>query len=111
MKLESLKWEDRGVYRVAKGFELSNDCFTQIVEVKPKKEVKKHYHEKQTEIFVIIGGEAIMGIGDKVYSAKTGDVFICRPKERHWVKNYGNEPFRILVFKYNYTENDIFWEE
>ncbi|MFN3384923.1 MAG: cupin domain-containing protein [Archaeoglobaceae archaeon] len=110
MKLESLQWEDRGVYKVAKGFELSRDCFTQVVEVKPKKEVGKHYHEKQTEIFVILSGEAIFGIGERVYNARAGDVFICKPKERHWVKNYNNEPFRILVFKYNYVENDIFWE-
>ena len=51
-----------------------------------------------------------MGIGERIYNAKAGDIFICRPKERHWVKNYSNEPFRILVFKYNYAENDIFWE-
>lgn len=110
MKLENLSWKDRGVYRVAKGFELSKDCFTQIVEVKPKKEVGRHYHEKQTEIFAILSGEAILGIGERVYNARAGDVFICKPGDRHWVKNYSNEPFRILVFKYNYAENDIFWE-
>ncbi|MEM2817805.1 MAG: cupin domain-containing protein, partial [Archaeoglobaceae archaeon] len=79
MKLENLCWEEKGVYKVAKGFELSKDCFTQIVEVKPKKEVGKHYHEKQTEIFAILSGEAILGIGDKVYNARAGEVFICRP--------------------------------
>lgn len=110
MKLENICWEDRGVYKVAKAFELSGDCFTQVVEIKPKKEVGKHYHEKQTEIFVILDGEAILGIGDRIYNAKSGDVFICKPGERHWVKNYSNEPFKILVFKYGYVENDTFWE-
>ncbi|MEM1579227.1 MAG: cupin domain-containing protein [Archaeoglobaceae archaeon] len=110
MKLEKLEWEDRGIYRVARGFELSKDCFTQIVEVKPKKEVGKHYHKKQTEVFAILGGEAIFGIGEKVYEAKTGDVFLCKPGEKHWVKNKSDQPFRILVFKFNFAENDTFWE-
>lgn len=111
MKLEALYWEDRGVYRVAKAFELSKDCFVQFVEIKPRSEVDKHYHERQTEIFAILAGEAVFGIGEKVYNAKPGDVFVCKPGERHWVKNYSNESFRILVFKYNYVENDLFWEK
>jgi len=109
MKLEVTDWEDRGSYSVSKLYELGDGCFLQIVEIKPNKRVGKHYHLKQTEIFVILSGEAKLGIGNNVYDAKRGDIYICKPGDRHWVEN-GSEPLRILVFKYNWEEDDIYWE-
>ncbi len=109
MKLEPEEWVDRGNYRVSKLYSLSESCYIQLVEVKPKEKVGKHYHLKQTEVFAILNGRAKFGIGDEVFDAKTGDVFVCKPGDRHWVEN-GDEPFRILVFKYNWEENDIYWE-
>jgi quercetin dioxygenase-like cupin family protein len=110
MKLEIAEWEDRGVYRVAKGFDIGDGCFIQLVEIKPKSKVEKHYHKKQTEVFVILRGEARLGIGEEVYDAKAGDVFLCEPEKRHWVENEKDGTFLILVFKYNWAEDDIFWE-
>ncbi len=109
MKLEPSGWDDRGSYRVAKLYDLDESCFLQLVEIKPNESVGKHYHMKQTEVFVVLSGEARFGIGEKEYNAKPGDIYICNPGERHWVVN-GDKRFRLLVFKYNYADNDIFWE-
>ena len=109
MKFKGLKWEDRGSYRIAKVFDVSNDSFVQLVEIKPKSKVGKHYHKQQTEIFVILDGEAKLGIGDKEWSAKPKDIFLCKPKDVHWVENDSEDPFLLVVFKYNWAENDTIW--
>jgi len=41
--------------------------------------------------------------------AKAGDIFLCKPLDVHWVVNESDEPFRLLVFKYGWTEGDIVW--
>lgn len=33
--------------------------------------------------------------------AKAGDIFLCKPLDVHWVVNESDEPFRLLVFKYD----------
>ncbi len=109
MKLEAKEWEDRGSYRVSKLYEFGEGCFIQLVEIKPNAEVGVHYHAKQTEIFVVLSGRAKLGIGKEVYDAKAGDIYVCKPGDRHWVEN-SSDVFRILVFKYNWSEDDIFWE-
>ncbi|RLI70594.1 cupin domain-containing protein [Archaeoglobales archaeon] len=109
MKFEKLKWVDRGNYRVARVFNISNESFVQLVEIKPKSEVEKHYHKHQTEIFVILDGEAKLGIGSKEWLAKPKDIFLCKPKDVHWVENDKEYPFILVVFKHNWVENDTVW--
>ncbi|HID42167.1 MAG TPA: cupin domain-containing protein [Archaeoglobaceae archaeon] len=111
MKFEEGKWEDRGSYRVMKVFEISEDSFVQIVEIKPDSEVKKHYHRKQTEVFSILSGRAILGIGNSEWEAKEGDIYLCRPGSTHWVVNRGDKPFKLFVFKYGWEKDDIVWVE
>jgi quercetin dioxygenase-like cupin family protein len=111
MKFSKEEWEDRGSYRVMKVFEVAEDSFVQIVEIKPESEVKKHYHRKQTEVFSILSGEAKLGIGEKEWVAKSGDIFLCKPGNIHWVVNSSKEAFKLLVFKYGWSEDDIVWVE
>lgn len=111
MKFEEGLWEDKGAYRKMKIFQISKDSYVQLVHVKPKSKVKKHYHKEQTEVFSIRGGKAILGIGDSSWSAEKGDVFLCSPGSIHWVVNENNEPFELLVFKYGWVENDTIWIE
>ena len=105
MKLEAKDWIDRGKYRVSKLYEFSKDCFVQLVEINGK--VSDHFHKKQTEVFVVVGGEGKMKIGDREYEVSCGDVLLCEPNTLHSAE--GN--IRVLVFKYNYVENDTFWLE
>jgi quercetin dioxygenase-like cupin family protein len=110
MKLVAGEWEDKGAYRTADLYRFSESCFLQIVEIKPNTNVPKHYHKVQTEIFTILSGRAKLGIGEESYDAKPGDVFVCKPEDKHWVENESDEIFRILVFKYNWVEDDIYWD-
>jgi len=111
MKAEVKSLIDRGTYRKLPLFEgeLPEGIYAQIVEVKPGQTVKKHYHERQYELFCILSGEARLGIGDLEYLAKPGDVFLVKPKTVHWVINDCDEPFRLFVVKLNYHGDDSVW--
>ncbi|WP_457753837.1 cupin domain-containing protein [Thermococcus sp.] len=113
MKAEIKDFIERGTYRKAPLFEgeLPEGSYAQIVEIKPKQTVPKHYHEKQYELFYIISGQAKLGIGERVYDAKPGDIFLVKPKTVHWVVNENEEPFRLFVVKLNYFGDDSVWLE
>ncbi len=111
MKAEIKTLIDRGTYRKLPLFEgeLPEGSYAQIVEVKPGQTVKKHYHERQYELFYIMDGEARLGIGETEYLAKSGDIFLVKPRTVHWVINERNEPFRLFVVKLNYRGEDSVW--
>lgn len=111
MKFEKGEWEDRGSYRVMRVFSISEKSFVQLVEIKPHESVKKHYHRKQTEVFSILSGRAVLGIGNKEWNAKESDIFLCKPGDVHWVINKSDKPFRLLVFKHEWEKDDIVWVE
>ncbi len=103
MKLDPESWEDRGSYSVSVLHKFTDRIFAQLVHVKGS--VKRHFHRKQTEIFVVVEGNGTLEIGDSTYNVKCGDVFLCPPETIHSVK--GN--LKVLVFKYNYEEDDSYW--
>ncbi|MDK2784132.1 MAG: hypothetical protein PWQ32_1721 [Thermococcaceae archaeon] len=111
MRAEIREFIDRDTYRKAPLFEgeLPKGSYAQIVEIKPKQTVPKHYHERQYELFYIISGEAKLGIGEKEYEAKPGDIYLVKPKTVHWVVNEREEPFRLFVVKLNYFGEDSVW--
>lgn len=111
MRAEVREFIDRGTYRKAPLFEgeLPEGSYAQIVEIKPKQIVPKHYHEKQYELFYIISGEAKLGIGEKEYKARPGNIYLVKPKKIHWVVNEREEPFRLFVVKLNYFGEDSVW--
>ena len=86
-----------------------NNTKVQFVEIESGNEVPPHYHKKQTEVYNVQKGRAILGIGDQEYLATEGDVLICKPEEIHSAKNENSKTFRLLVFKTNYEEDDTYW--
>ncbi|MFW6185652.1 MAG: cupin domain-containing protein [Halobacteriota archaeon] len=111
MKFSGGIWEDKGPYRKMRVFDVASDSYVQIVEVKPNSTVGKHYHKKQTEVYSIRSGNAVLGIDDEEWDARSGDIFLCQPMSKHWVINNSEEPFHLLVFKYNWVEDDTVWLE
>lgn len=105
MKLKAEEWDDRGNYRVSVLHRFEEDTFLQLVEIKGR--VGRHFHKKQTEVFVIVDGNGTLEIGEKRWDAKCGDIFLCPPETVHSVE--GN--LKILVFKYEYEGNDSYWLE
>jgi mannose-6-phosphate isomerase-like protein (cupin superfamily) len=89
--------------------ELGQGNIVQIVRIGPGQEVKPHYHGQQTELFYILGGEALLSIAEKEFEAGPGDVYLCKPKDIHSVKNEGTKDFELMVFKTGWKEGDSYW--
>ncbi|BAA29626.1 cupin domain-containing protein [Pyrococcus horikoshii] len=111
MKGEINKSIDRGSYVKYPLFEgeLPEGSYAQIVEVKPKSKVGKHYHKFQYELFYVIVGEAKLGIGSEEYLARPGDIFLVKPGQVHWVENDSEDSFKLLVIKLNFKGDDTVW--
>jgi quercetin dioxygenase-like cupin family protein len=85
----------------------------QVVTIPPETRQRLHSHEKQTEVFYILEGEATLTLNDVDYAAKPGDAFICSPGDIHNVWNKTDRDFRLVVFKINLPEEgeDSVWLE
>ena len=85
----------------------------QVVTIPPDTRQRMHSHDRQTEVFYILEGEATITINGVDYFAKTGDAFICSPGDVHNLWNKTNEAFRLVVFKINLPDEgeDTRWQE
>jgi quercetin dioxygenase-like cupin family protein len=85
----------------------------QVVTIPPDTRQRLHSHERQTEVFYILEGEATLTINGVHFLAKPGDAFICSPGDVHNVWNKAKEEFRLVVFKINLPEEgeDSHWHE
>ncbi|WP_187646945.1 cupin domain-containing protein [Nitrosophilus labii] len=50
----------------------------------------RHYHKEGTEIYMVIEGEFIIEVEEKIYHLFKGDTIIVHPYSIHYVKNVGN---------------------
>ncbi len=85
----------------------------QVVTIPAYTRQRLHFHEKQTEVFYILEGEAILTINAVDYPARPGDAFICSPGDVHRVWNTSDREFKLVVFKINLPEEgeDSQWLE
>ena len=85
----------------------------QVVTIPAHTRQRLHYHEKQTEVFYILGGDAILTINAVGTPARPGDAFICSPGDVHSVWNKTDREFKLVVFKINLPEEgeDSQWLE
>jgi quercetin dioxygenase-like cupin family protein len=85
----------------------------QVVTIPPNTRQRMHSHDKQTEVFYILEGEAVITMNGVDYPAKPGDAFICSPGDVHNLWNKTNKDFRLVVFKINLSEEgeDSHWQE
>jgi quercetin dioxygenase-like cupin family protein len=85
----------------------------QVVTIPPHTRQRLHSHDKQTEVFYILEGEATIRINDVDYPARPGDAFICSPGDVHNVWNKTGKEFKLVVFKFNLPEKggDSHWQE
>jgi quercetin dioxygenase-like cupin family protein len=85
----------------------------QAVTIPSNTRQRLHSHEKQTEVFYILEGEATLSINAVDYVAKPGDAFICSPGDVHNVWNKTDQDFKLVVFKINLPEEgeDSVWLE
>lgn len=81
----------------------------QVVEIPPGEHVGPHYHRETEEVFYVLQAGGTLVIDDVQFSPTDGEVIICEPGDVHEVFNESDQPFRILVFKVNLTDDDTVW--
>lgn len=78
----------------------------QVVTIPPKTRQRLHLHEKQTEVFYILEGEALIRLAGEDFLARPGDAFICSPGDEHSLWNQLDQDFKLVVFKINVPQAD-----
>ena len=88
-----------------KDFE-SKGHLLQLVTIPPQTKQRLHIHNRQTEVYYILEGEAYLFVNDKEIIARSGDAFIISRGEKHRYWNKTNNEFKQVVFKLNMPETD-----
>jgi mannose-6-phosphate isomerase-like protein (cupin superfamily) len=81
----------------------------QEIRVKPGEVAKDHYHKQQTEIFYFLTKNGYWVINDEKLFFEIGDVLVIEPNDRHYVMNDTENDYIYLAFKFNYSEDDLYW--
>lgn len=111
------EWEKKkqGYYKkvLLKGKDIGAEgAIFQIVRFPKGLKIGPHYHKKQTEIFYVSKGNALLEINGKKYSAKIGSSFLIKPNDLHAIDNSkGKEDFEMAIFKVNEPEENDFFEQ
>jgi mannose-6-phosphate isomerase-like protein (cupin superfamily) len=78
----------------------------QVVTVPPRTKQRLHLHKRQTEVFYVLEGHALIEIAGEEFDARSSDAFICSPGDRHSLWNQSDQDFRLIVFKINKPEEE-----
>lgn len=82
----------------------------QKMKIQPGETVNSHYHKEQTEVFYFLNNNGYFIINDKKVTVEKDDVLTIDPRDKHIAINESNKDFLYIVFKYNYNEDDIYWD-
>lgn len=58
---------------------------------------RTHYHEDMEEVFILVGGRAVMAVGAESVLMQPGDTVIVSPGEVHQMSNIGDQDVEYLV--------------
>lgn len=63
----------------------------------PGRSFQAHFHEKMTEVFIILNGRITVVVGKKKVEAETGDLIIAEAKEVHQFINNSSEDVNYIA--------------
>ena len=66
-------------------------CKVKRIIVKPGQRLSYQYHNKRSEVWVVVQGEAVVTLDDKEYIYKVGEVVNVPVGTKHRVENDGKE--------------------
>ncbi|MBN1487321.1 MAG: cupin domain-containing protein [Anaerolineae bacterium] len=83
----------------------------QIVIIKAKDTIGKHYHNVTREFYYVMSGECRLTLNDKQYHLTPGKMLMVEPGDIHSFQNDSTADFELLVFKTNVQKDDTYWLE
>ena len=72
-------------------------CSIARVRVEPAKATKLHALENTTERYIMLGGSAMVTVGDKRWQVSEGDVVVIQPNEPQKIENQQQEDLIFLA--------------
>ncbi len=66
-----------------------------IQEVEPGCSVRKHVHDHNEEVIIVLDGDGMATIDGAVHPRHSGTILYLAPGSRHQFKNQGNTPLRF----------------
>lgn len=82
----------------------------QKLKIKSGERAESHYHKKQTEIFYFLNDVGYWIINGEKIVVKKDDILVLEPGDKHIAVNESGEDYLYIAFKFNYDENDSFWD-
>ncbi|MCK4555470.1 MAG: cupin domain-containing protein [Candidatus Aenigmarchaeota archaeon] len=110
---KKVKWVEKKGYTAQIFFdfkEKGNNSRFVLIKLKPRNEIKPHYHTKIKEILYVTKGSGKISINGAEKSFKKEDIFLIEPNDVHSMKNESGEDMEWLEFKmHDPPEKDIFF--
>lgn len=114
IKSTEKQWQEKTGY--SKKIILTGDdlrqpgSLVQELKIKPGETAVSHHHKKQTEIFYFLNSNGYFIVNGEKMELQAGDTLVIEPNDAHTVVNNTNNDFLYVAFKFNYGENDSYWD-
>ena len=101
------KYEEKRPWGGFEQFCKNAKCTVKILSVNPGEELSLQYHRKRDEFWKVIGGEAVIVIGDSETRASEGDEFFIKKGQKHRIRTEDSAA-RVLEISFgDFDEDDI----
>lgn len=71
----------------------------EYAELPPGTGAGEHVHSRTEELFFVLAGKAVIGLGDETVEAKPGDVILTPLGGVQSVQAVGDEPYKMIVIE------------
>ena len=89
----------------------SSENIVQLLKVEAGSRIVPHHHQRITEVFYVLKGQAILFVENNYSTRRPGDIILCKPNETHGIVNNSDNDFVLAVFKLNAIKDDTYWEK
>jgi len=91
------------LYRYFAGQTAANsDTLAAVAVIKPGMEIHPPHSHREEEYLIVIEGTGSWSVKGKTLEAHTGDILYAKPEELHGVRNTGDTPLKLLIFKWGF---------
>jgi mannose-6-phosphate isomerase-like protein (cupin superfamily) len=72
----------------------------------PDTSEQRHYHEKSTQVFVVVKGRATFNIDGEVLELKPEQGIEIKPGQKHFISNKESSDLEFILYSTPSTKND-----
>lgn len=100
---------DTGSYENVHIEKISEDSLHSSYVIWVKHGVKPHYHQRHTEIIIVLEGEGTMAFNDSSFTVSDGDYLVIPPGTVHSVVTTSETPLKVISIQMPKFDGDRIW--